>query len=103
MFLLLLAHTAAIWLFGIAYWMLLQASGHGSIEGYKTLDFFDCVYFSATTYTTVGWGDLYAAGPLRFLAGSQALVGFMLITWSASFVYLMMSRAWSGKNEEKES
>lgn len=94
MFALLLAHVAEIWLFGLAYWILLAASELGTIEGYETLTFLDCIYFSATTYTTVGWGDLFAAGPVRFLAGTEALVGFMLITWSASFVYLIMARTW---------
>lgn len=94
MFALLLAHVAEIWLFGLAYWGLLSAADLGVIEGYEALNFLDCVYFSATTYTTVGWGDLYAVGPIRFLAGTEALVGFMLITWSASFVYLIMARTW---------
>jgi hypothetical protein len=94
MFALLLAHVAEIWLFGLAYWILLSAPELGAIEGYSSLNFLDCVYFSATTYTTVGWGDLFATGPVRFLAGTEALVGFMLITWSASFVYLIMARTW---------
>ncbi|WP_376695260.1 ion channel [Wenzhouxiangella sp. EGI_FJ10305] len=94
MFALLLAHIAEIWLFGLAYWGLLSFSELGAIEGYASLNFLDCVYFSATTYTTVGWGDLFATGPVRFLAGTEALVGFMLITWSASFVYLIMARTW---------
>lgn len=98
MFALLLAHVAEIWLFGLAYWILLSAPELGAIEGYESLNFLDCVYFSATTYTTVGWGDLFATGPMRFLAGTEALVGFMLITWSASFVYLIMARTW-GEDE----
>lgn len=101
MFALLLAHVAEIWLFGLAYHILLTLPELGRIEGYESLDFLDCVYFSATTYTTVGWGDLFAAGPLRFLAGTEALVGFMLITWSASFVYLIMARAW-GQDDKGE-
>ncbi|WP_376690341.1 ion channel [Wenzhouxiangella sp. EGI_FJ10409] len=98
MFALLLAHIAEIWLFGLAYWALLSLPELGAIEGYGSLNFLDCIYFSATTYTTVGWGDLFATGPVRFLAGTEALVGFMLITWSASFVYLIMARTW-GEDE----
>ncbi len=94
MFALLLTHVAEIWLFGLAYWVLLSVPELGTIEGYPSLNFLDCIYFSATTYTTVGWGDLFATGPIRFLAGTEALVGFMLITWSASFVYLIMVRTW---------
>lgn len=101
MFALLLAHIAEIWLFGMAYAMLLQSTDFGAIIGYDDISLLDCVYFSATTYTTVGWGDLYASGPIRFLAGTEALLGFMLITWSASFVYLMMARTW-GREDDKQ-
>jgi len=94
MFGLLLAHVAEIWIFGLAYHLLLHSPQLGEITGYAELTLLDCVYFSAATYTTVGWGDLFSTGPVRFLAGTEALVGFMLITWSASFVYLMMARTW---------
>jgi hypothetical protein len=100
MFALLLAHVAEIWLFGLGYYILLQMQELGTISGYAELDLLDCVYFSAATYTTVGWGDLFPTGPLRFLAGTEALVGFMLITWSASFVYLMMARTWGQDDED---
>jgi hypothetical protein len=42
----------------------------------------------------VGFGDLAPVGPIRFLAGTTALTGFVLITWSASFTYLEMARDW---------
>lgn len=94
MFALLIAHVIEIWLFGVAFWYLLDQDGLGAINGYAHLGLLDSVYFSAATYTTVGWGDLAASGHVRFLAGTEALVGFMMITWSASFSYLIMARAW---------
>ncbi|MBL3558936.1 MULTISPECIES: ion channel [Marinobacter] len=97
MFALLIAHVVEIWLFGVAFWYLLDQDGLGAINGYAHLSLLDSVYFSAATYTTVGWGDLAATGHVRFLAGTEALVGFMMITWSASFSYLIMGRTW-GKN-----
>ncbi len=99
MFVLLFAHVIEIWLFGAAFWWLLAQQGYGSIEGYAAVNFLDCVYFSAANYTTVGWGDLAASGDIRFLAGTEALVGFMMITWSASFSYLVMARTW-GDDED---
>lgn len=92
MFVLILAHVAEIWLFGIAFWWLLTHEGYGAITGYPSVSLLDSVYFSAATYTTVGWGDLAATGHIRFLAGTEALVGFMMITWSASFGYLVMAK-----------
>lgn len=99
MFVLLIAHVVEIWLFGVAFWYLLDQNGLGTINGYVHLGLLDCVYFSAANYTTVGWGDLAASGHVRFLAGTEALVGFMMITWSASFSYLIMVRAWGNDDD----
>ncbi|NMT64245.1 ion channel [Marinobacter orientalis] len=99
MFVLLLAHIVEIWMFGVAFWYLLDLGGLGAINGYGSVSLLDCVYFSAANYTTVGWGDLAATGHIRFLAGTEALVGFMMITWSASFSYLIMARAWGSEND----
>lgn len=55
---------------------------------------FDFVYYSAMVYTTVGFGDLIPAGPIRMMTGTEALAGLALITWSASFTYLQMQRVW---------
>lgn len=99
MFALLIAHVVEIWLFGAAFWYLLDHGDYGTIIGYSHLSLLDCVYFSAGTFTTAGWGDLVASGHVRFLAGTEALVGFMMITWSASFSYLIMARAWGSDND----
>lgn len=93
-FILLFAHVAEIWMFGAAFWYLLSQGEYGAISGYAIISFLDCVYFSAANFATVGWGDLAATGQIRFLAGTEALVGFMMITWSASYSYLLMARTW---------
>lgn len=54
----------------------------------------DCAYFSFTTFTTLGYGDIEAYGVLRFLTGIEALTGLVLITWSASFLFVEMQRYW---------
>jgi hypothetical protein len=46
------------------------------------------------TYTTVGYGDFVPTGAIRFLCGVEALAGFVLITWSASFMFIEMQRYW---------
>jgi hypothetical protein len=33
-------------------------------------------------------------GPLRIIASMEALTGFVLIGWSASFTYLSMEKFW---------
>ena len=44
---------------------------------------------------TLGLGDLSPVGTVRLLAGTESLTGLLLITWSASFTYLEMSRMWA--------
>mgnify|MGYP003392460476 CR=1 FL=1 len=90
----LLVHIIEIWVFGAAFWLVLQVEGSGRIHGADTLQIFDAVYMAAVTYTTVGFGDLVPQGPIRFMAGMTALSGFVLVTWSASFTFLGMERYW---------
>lgn len=99
-FALLALHVAEIWCFGIAFWCLVDVQGVGEVVGtHGDIDtLFDAVYLSATTYTTVGFGDLAPVGAIRLLAGSESLAGLMLITWSASFTYLEMSKLWGGND-----
>jgi hypothetical protein len=87
-------HVVEIWLFGIAIWLLLFHPATGSLYGPETVDFFECMYLSAVTFSTVGFGDIAPVGPIRFLSATEALTGFVLITWSASFTYLEMERFW---------
>jgi uncharacterized protein YhhL (DUF1145 family) len=87
-------HVAEIWIFGGAIWSLLHFENTGSVAGAHALSLLDAVYMSAVTFTTVGFGDLAPVGPIRFLAGTLALTGFVLIGWSASFTYLEMTRDW---------
>jgi type IV secretory pathway TrbD component len=89
----LLLHVLEIWIFGLVMWALLFWPACGSI-GASALHLFDYIYFSAVTYTTVGFGDLAPVGPIRFLSGTEALAGFVMLTWSASFTYLEMERFW---------
>ena len=93
--LVILLHMLEIWIFGLACWMLLKWPDCGSLAGpHKGLHLFDYIYFSATSFTTLGFGDLAPVGPIRFLAATEGLVGLVLITWSASFTYLEMERFW---------
>ena len=54
----------------------------------------DSFYFSVVAVTTVGFGDVYPVGPIRFMTGMEALTGLVMITWSASFTFLEMQRDW---------
>ena len=93
-FAILALHIVEIWLFGLTYWSLLLWPETGAMASALPAGLLDSVYLSAMTYTTVGFGDLAPLGPVRFLSGTEALTGFVMITWSASFTYLEMERFW---------
>lgn len=88
----LVAHVAEIWLFGAAYYLLGQHPALGALRGLETTGFADFVYFSAMTYTTVGFGDVVPAGPIRWLAGVEAITALVMIAWSASYTFREMIR-----------
>lgn len=52
------------------------------------------IYYSFITYTSLGFGNLMPTGTLRFLTGLKALTGLLLITWTASFMYMKMQQYW---------
>ena len=87
------SHLMQIALFAAAYWVL-HGTAYGSLRG----NFHDVaagfLYFSAETYTSLGFGDVYPVGQIRLIAGIEALTGLLMISWSASFTYLEMSRHW---------
>ena len=96
---LFLTHVAEIWIFAGTFWLLGKDVGLGQlmyIDQPTAGSLLDYVYFSATVYTTVGFGDIVPSGQVRFLVGTEALAGLMLITWSASFTFLEMQRYWRG-------
>ena len=91
----LAAHAAEIVLYGLACYGLGQYFGGSTLTGPGGFSLVSCLYFSAETYTSLGFGDLIPVGPLRLLAGAEALNGLVLIGWTASFTYIAMERFWS--------
>jgi hypothetical protein len=87
------AHGVEILLYGLFYYQLIHTLSLGALAGgASTLE--NCMYFSAETFTSLGFGDIVPTGPLRLLAGFEALNGLLLIGWSASYVYISMERFW---------
>jgi hypothetical protein len=85
-------HVAEVWLFGFGYLLLVNGS-LSELRG-TSGGLLDFVYFSAVVYTTLGLGDIIPSGAIRFMTGTEALTGFVLITWSASFTFLEMQKFW---------
>jgi uncharacterized membrane protein YqaE (UPF0057 family) len=98
-----MAHVLEIWLFALGYFFTLQfplmGGLVGNISGHGIL--LDCAYLSFVTFTTLGYGEVVAQGYLRYLTGVEALTGFILITWSASFLFIEMQKYWTSYKSDK--
>ncbi|MFD1218414.1 MULTISPECIES: potassium channel family protein [Microbulbifer] len=90
----LIGHVIEIWMFAFGYFFMYNSPYFGTLTGNFNGSLTDCAYFSFTTYTSLGFGDIEPHGDLRFTAGLEALTGLVLITWTASFLFLKMQRYW---------
>lgn len=97
------AHALEIALYGFVFYGLIHFTGAGSLSGIGSSSLENCLYFSAETFSSLGFGDLIPNGPIRLLAGTEALNGLLLIGWSASYAYLAMERFWVLPSQEGES
>ena len=89
-----LGHVVEVMLYAFAYYLMHESYGLGRIGGEFEASAVDFFYFSITTFTTLGIGDVAPFGHLRIVAGMQSLNGLGLIGWSASFTYLVMEKSW---------
>jgi hypothetical protein len=69
----------------------------GDVDG-TSLDY---LYFSAETFTSLGFGDIVPDGSLRLLASFEPLNGLILLGWSASFIYVEVQRTWPREIERQ--
>jgi hypothetical protein len=92
-FALVFAHLIEISIYAALYWAG-ESWGLGQLHGEFVGKADEYFYYSASTYTTVGFGDITPSGPIRMITSAEALAGLSLITWSASFTFLQMQRAW---------
>ncbi len=88
------AHIIEVWVFGLAFYLMISYGDFGTLQGSFDGSLTDAVYFSFTNYTTLCYGDIEPGWQLRFLAGMEAITGLSLITWSASFMFMEMMKFW---------
>lgn len=67
--------TAEVWLWAFAYALI------GVVDDFET-----ALYFSTTTFSTVGFGDVVPHPDWRMLAALEGVNGFLLIGWSTAYL-----------------
>lgn len=74
--------------FATIYLFLDRVPEHGVVHTYthdtSPLAWYDALYFSVITGTTLGYGDLIPIGVSRFFAALQSLVSFILLAATVS-------------------
>ncbi|MGJ3232887.1 MAG: ion channel [Oceanicaulis sp.] len=74
-------HAVQIWLYAAAYLVL------GEFETFEA-----ALYFSTSSFTTVGYGEVVIESRWRIVSAIQSANGFLLLGWSTVFLISVMSR-----------
>ena len=79
--LLLMAHltAAALWAAALFWWVALP-------------DFATAFYFSLTSYSTVGYGDVLLPDPVRILGPIESVLGVLMLGWSTAVIVAVVQR-----------
>ena len=94
-------HIVNIWLYAGVYFLIENLTDFGMLTGHieKAIfsydSFIERLYFSASTYASLGLGDIVPTRNLRMFASAEVLNGLVLLGWTISFTYLTMEKFWS--------
>jgi len=89
------AHSLEVWFCAVIFFVIGDLAGMGGVAGKFVGGFYEYLYFSTVSYTSLGIGDLYPTGALQILTGVESLIGLVMIAWTGSFTYLAMEKFWS--------
>jgi voltage-gated potassium channel len=80
---LLLVHfaEAALWAVALLWWQALP-------------DFDTALYFSLTSYSTVGYGDVILPEPYRMLGPVESVLGVLMMGWSTAVIVAVFYRVY---------
>ena len=73
--------TVHIWLYALLYRLL------GEVPNFET-----ALYFSTSTFTAIGYGDVLISPRWRMVAAIEAANGLILLAWSTTFLLSVTSR-----------
>ena len=74
-------HTIEIWLYAVLY---------STLRELKTFE--EALYFSTTTFVTIGFGDVVLSPRWRLIAAIEGANGLILIGWSTAFLMTVTTR-----------
>lgn len=84
---LLVLHTVEILICAGFYAWIIDMGWFGVLSGSFSGSWEDLIYFSGINFVTLGYTQMKAEGAIRLISMMQSLGGFMILTWSATFIY----------------
>ncbi|MEO2037312.1 MAG: ion channel, partial [Martelella sp.] len=96
---LLLLHIGEILILAAANRWLLGWGGLGAPAS-APLSWVDLVYLTGVNFTTLGYTQIELAGNIRIVTMLQSLGGFMILTWSATYLFTVCQKSWQRAENE---
>ena len=87
MFFIALLRLFEIIIYAAVFYLLHEFTDLGGFTEKFTPHAWNYLYFSGANYTTLGMSNFYPTGHFKILAFTEALNGFMMLTWSATFFF----------------
>ncbi|RDD60701.1 potassium channel family protein [Ferruginivarius sediminum] len=78
-----LSHVVQVWIWAVVFMV---------VGEFATLE--PALYFSTSTFTTVGYGDVTMSEKWRLLASFEGAGGMLLFGLSTAFLFEVMRRVW---------
>ena len=101
MFFIALLHLFEIVIYAIVFFLMYNHTDLGGFTEQFKPDLWNYLYFSGANYTTLGMSNFYPTGHFKILSFTEALNGFMMLTWSATFFYATAGRFFKHDNEKE--
>lgn len=92
-----LLHLIEIAIGALVFWLLLLMPGSGSLGATFSGAPADYLYVAGISFVTLGFAEVEAQGAIRMVVMLFSLAGFMLITWSATFIYTIWGESFHEK------
>lgn len=87
-----LSHIVQIWLWALLF-LYLEPNILHNLE--------TALYFSTSSFTTVGFGDVFLDEEWRLLSSFEAANGFILFGWSTAFIFEIISKLYKDEKIRK--